>query len=67
MPAQAAIEEGLERSTDVAAESAAPQAAEAAATEGGGANFAAEGALPEVGKPETKIATDPESLSMYAI
>jgi len=59
MPAQAAIEEGLEQSTDVAAESAAPQAAEAAASEGGAAEFAAEGALPEVGKPETKIATEP--------
>ncbi len=56
MPAQAAVEEGLEQ--DVAAESAAPAAE--AASEGGAAaaDFAAEGAIPVVGEPATQIAQE---------
>ena len=59
MPAQAAVEEGLDQ--QVAAEQAAP-VAEAAASEGPAAAasaFAAEGAIPEVGKPATQIASEP--------
>lgn len=60
MSAAAAIaEEDVEQSAGVAAEQAAPEvAAEAAAPAGEAAGFAAEGDLPEVGKPETKVADE---------
>jgi len=58
--ATAIAEEDLEQTAGATAQQAAPEAAQAAAGgEGAAAKFASEGALPEVGKPETKVADEP--------
>ena len=58
--ATAIAEEDLEQTAGATAQQAAPEAAQAAAGgEGAAAKFASEGALPEVGKPETKVANEP--------